>query len=328
MHRIALVAVIAGLAMMALPGAALGRTLVVGDGGAGCRDARYATIQSAVDAARPGDEIPVCAGTYREGLVVNTDRLKIFSRTRHAAVVQAPQHRSGFNLGAPGTLVRGFTIAVDPTVPCDDHGGDGIYGMYGATIEDNRLRPGGCHQFQDGISNSLPITGRFWVVRNDISGVRGAAARLQHDGVANSNTIRDAGTGILVEGGTGLVQDNTIEQSGSGIYANGFEQGSFKLQVRGNRLRRNGSGIVIFGVNLGTDAPNSAFNVQVVGNGVQDSAGDGIVVESSAQTTIAGNRSLGSGRYDCFETVPSFRAAIWKDNIGVTDSPSNLCRAP
>ena len=329
MHRIVLAFVLTGLAMAALPAAASGRTLIVGDGGPGCRDARYSTIQSAVDAAQPGDEIPVCAGTYREGVSVRASRLKIFSRTRHQAVVQAPQHSYAFGLFAQSTLVRGFTLAVDPTVPCGEHGGDGVYSIYGATIEDNRLRPGDCHQFQDGISNSLSTgRGRFWVVRNDISGVRGSAIRLQDDAVANSNTIREAVVGVRFDGGVGLVQDNTIEQSGTGIYGDAFERAGFKLAVRGNRLSRNQNGISIYGVNLGVDSPSSFFNVQIVGNSVRDSIQDGIVIDSSASTFVTGNRSLGSGRYDCLEATPAFRVAAWRDNIGVTDSPSNLCRAP
>jgi hypothetical protein len=42
------------------------RELVVDDDGAQCPGAAYSSLQAAVDAARPGDRISVCPGTYRE----------------------------------------------------------------------------------------------------------------------------------------------------------------------------------------------------------------------------------------------------------------------
>jgi nitrous oxidase accessory protein NosD len=42
------------------------RELVVDDDGAQCPGAAYVSLQAAVDAARPGDRIAVCPGTYRE----------------------------------------------------------------------------------------------------------------------------------------------------------------------------------------------------------------------------------------------------------------------
>src|SRR3954463_15657550 len=43
-----------------------------GNGGGSCADARYSTIQSAVDAAPEGATIVVCTGSYNEDVVVST----------------------------------------------------------------------------------------------------------------------------------------------------------------------------------------------------------------------------------------------------------------
>jgi hypothetical protein len=45
--------------------------VLVVDDNLGCPDAAYSTIQSAVNAAAPGDTIEVCAGTYNENVTVN-----------------------------------------------------------------------------------------------------------------------------------------------------------------------------------------------------------------------------------------------------------------
>jgi hypothetical protein len=58
------VAVAGGLAFASSAGAA---TLAVDDDGADCPAAPYTSIQSAVNAAAPGDTVTVCAGDYAEG---------------------------------------------------------------------------------------------------------------------------------------------------------------------------------------------------------------------------------------------------------------------
>src|SRR5262245_36328491 len=48
-----------------------GTALVVDRDRAQCADAGFTSIQSAVDAARPGDQIVVCPDRYNESVVIN-----------------------------------------------------------------------------------------------------------------------------------------------------------------------------------------------------------------------------------------------------------------
>jgi pectin methylesterase-like acyl-CoA thioesterase len=55
-------------------------TLVVDNDGADCANPDYNTIQAAVNAAEAGTTILVCAGTYNERVVIETDGLRLLAK--------------------------------------------------------------------------------------------------------------------------------------------------------------------------------------------------------------------------------------------------------
>lgn len=69
--------VAAATAFPAVPSQAAQAVLVVDDNGAQCPGAPFTTIQEAITAASPGDEIRVCAGTYSEVVTVNKANLRL-----------------------------------------------------------------------------------------------------------------------------------------------------------------------------------------------------------------------------------------------------------
>lgn len=103
-----------------------GGTLVVDDDRADCRDADYTIIQKAVDAAAPGATILVCAGTYREWVVIAKDELRLLATGKPGDVVLDGQNIAGsacsptsttasqcagFELrNAHGNLIEGFLV--------------------------------------------------------------------------------------------------------------------------------------------------------------------------------------------------------------------------
>lgn len=317
--------VLAAAALIVAPGVAEGRTLVVGDGSASCPDGRYRTIQSAVDAARPGDEIPVCPGRYTESVGVDK-RVKIFSRKRHAAVVQVGESGVGFGLDVASTLVRGFTVVPPEDASCSPSGqGIALSAVGIGTFEDNQIRGEGCRRFRDGVvSFSSDGPGSLYVVDNEISGFvnRGVFADSARV-TANHNTIRGGRIGIVILQGDSAVQVNVVEGAGeTGILADGLERSFFKLWLAGNRLKGNRDGIVVRNFGGGVGGP-ARIGLNVQANTVLDSVRDGLS-DFDGFGLVSRNRSLGSGRFDCV----GVSAARWKDNIGRTSSPANLCRAP
>ncbi|MGH3104158.1 MAG: right-handed parallel beta-helix repeat-containing protein [Gaiellaceae bacterium] len=113
------------LAVGVNPALADSSTLVVDDDKVQCKNAAYTTIQAAVAAAKPGDKIKVCAGTYTATTVDKTVRLDGSTRgpstkrcldrsegenpTRDA-IVNGSAGAPAFRVGASNVVIRGFTV--------------------------------------------------------------------------------------------------------------------------------------------------------------------------------------------------------------------------
>jgi parallel beta-helix repeat protein len=71
---------------------ALSRAILVDDDRVQCPNADFTSIQAAVNAARPGDTIRVCPGTYREQVLIGPGKngLTLLSEKPLQAVIQAP----------------------------------------------------------------------------------------------------------------------------------------------------------------------------------------------------------------------------------------------
>ncbi len=67
------------------------QTLTVDDNNSPCTTAAYSTIQSAVDAASPGDIVQVCGGTYVEQLDINK-AITVNGSGQGSAIIQSPAH--------------------------------------------------------------------------------------------------------------------------------------------------------------------------------------------------------------------------------------------
>src|SRR5262249_18304561 len=105
--------VLAALLILVRADAALGRaaaTLPV------CPSATYTTIQAAVDAAKAGDRIVVCAGTFTEQLLIDKSVTLVGAgpkKTRIAAPSQLVRTQDIVEITGSGVAVElsGFTIA-------------------------------------------------------------------------------------------------------------------------------------------------------------------------------------------------------------------------
>src|SRR6266567_8420058 len=121
--------------------------LIVDDNGLDCPNFQYPTIQSAVDAANPGDTIKVCSGIYIEQVTIPTgkDGLTLFSAPDLQAIIMAPPVMTGPMAivrvnGAHDVTIRHFTITGPGGGPCNSI----RYGVFvdnsgSALITDNHI---------------------------------------------------------------------------------------------------------------------------------------------------------------------------------------------
>ena len=89
----------------------------------------YATIQEAVDAAKPGDLVLIGPGTYHEAVIVETDDIVIRGTDRNAVVIDGEHEReNGFIVFSNGVAIENLTT--------HSHTSNGVFftGDYGTDI--------------------------------------------------------------------------------------------------------------------------------------------------------------------------------------------------
>ncbi|MCX5608494.1 MULTISPECIES: nitrous oxide reductase family maturation protein NosD [unclassified Streptomyces] len=230
MKKTILVAACAAVATAfpAVPSQAAQVVLVVDDNGAQCPGAPFTTIQAAITAASPGDEIRVCAGTYNEVVTVNKANLRL------VGPAAAPAETACRQAGAP-----------DPSRQAIIQSANGS---------------GSVRLAENGIRFS-----RFTVQNNTSSyGIVTSAAHSGHQ--VRQNVIQGNVFGVYFNSsGTNLseVEQNCIRQnnepgsaSGSGVYS---DAGLKNADIERNTFSGNENS----GVLLDALAPGGVDNVRV-----------------------------------------------------------------
>jgi parallel beta-helix repeat protein len=255
----------------------------------------YGTIQSAIDAAAPGDTIIVHAGTYNEEVVIVTDAITL--RGEPGAVLQgsgAPGEIGiAVNAGVSGVTVEGFEIGdyANLGILVSDYGGDPPEPT-GDSPHDNVIRKNvisGC-----GTGIALTNADSNAVTGNEVSGI--AATGVSVVGSSSGNLVQgnkiwdaplqgiylapyiypDSPTGNLFEGnetfggrwgilvwdagGGNVIQGNTF----SNAVDQGIIMGSFTGSPFGNTYASN----VVSSMNIGIGMWG-AHNNDILDNEVQ-----------------------------------------------------------
>jgi parallel beta-helix repeat protein len=297
--------------------------------GTSCNDPGYPTVQSAVDAAAPGDRINVCPGTYREQVIIPTgkDGIRLRSVERWQAIIKAPAVMvpgpvGTFTIvrvdGAQNVGIAAFTITGPGPAGCgtlhygvrvDDGGSANILGNHITAIRDEPLS--GCQngvgiqvgRLADATSGSARIMGNLIddYQKNGMTvsgnGSSGEIANNRVFGIGRTALI--AQNGIQVSGtATANVRNNSVSDNiytpqtvvSTGILL--FSSG--KVAIERNTLTSNDVGIYMDDAGAGSATRD---------NSSRNSTFDGIAVDATNGSQVAHNQidhngGPGIGVYD------------------------------
>jgi pectin methylesterase-like acyl-CoA thioesterase len=283
--------------------------LVVDDDHAQCPHANYTSIQSAVDAADPGDTVLVCDGLYREDVTIpdGTDRLRVISNVKQRAVVRSFTISGAIDVEISRFVIEGTGGGAGISVV---HGANGGFGR-AAAIRDNLIR-----RVDTGID--LPDTVALHVERNRIQEFSSTGIDL----FAPPN-----GLGSFADG-----RSNTLigTPTSTGLH---FDQAGFVASVDGQFAGNDILGNGVAGVSS-TNALTNLTHNRVFGNGdgidgdfqslrsnlVYANTGKGLSVRF-VHTPIRSNDARGNGGLDCEDNDSN----TWIGNRGLDASPPGIC---
>jgi hypothetical protein len=222
------------LSVVLLASVASARQIKVGPGNRN----DFNTIQAAINAAHPGDNINVQPGTYAEQLVFGPGKNNITLETDRAVIAPPPSMVAGFLVTintAKNVTVSGFTISGPlPDVAFSgsaDAGGIEVEGAGSAVISNNYLtQMWQATASNRGVQNGIAIlvgrqsdatTGSAAILNNKIDHWQKGAIVVDNNGsdglIANNNLIGEgpinytAQNGIQVgDGATALIRNNDV----------------------------------------------------------------------------------------------------------------------
>jgi hypothetical protein len=337
------------------------RILVVDDDRVQCPTAGFTTVQSAVNAALPGDKIKVCPGTYTEQVTLSLAKhnIMLYSSSPWQAAIHAPAFMADpkaivYVNGATNITIRDFAITGPGGMPigCDslrwgvrvDHAGSAvIVGNHIADIRDNPFS--GC-QNGVGVLVGRDAEGELAsavVAHNVIDAYQKGGVVV--DGVTTGMSSSWADVGFNLVNGAGPT--STIAQNGIQVSRNAVgnihhnrvtnnnyvpptnvSEGILMFGERPNAtvIRKNASGLNDDGIDLfdsqGTEA---SFNWLVQNDYDGMYAGP-----SSANNKIQYNLAEENVEHDCHDDSVGTRTAgtanFWFKNIGATENRPGLCK--
>lgn len=271
---------------------------IVDDDGADCPEAAFTTIQAAVAAAAPGDEIVVCAGTYHEQVTVSKNDLVIVADDeRGGVVINAHGHDFGLLvLDASGVTIEGFRVE-------QAHEADIVlFRTTLTTIRENVTTAAGHDGIQLVASNDNLIEHNVVVdnLATNACGVNVTGGSKRN--VVRENQLVNNEWGIQIAGAATL--DNVISENRS--FGN-----------RGNGIRN------ILGASGTIIEENRAFGNGFAPSALTGTTAAGIRIQSGTGIVVRENRASGNLLVDLRKDA--LATATFDENRCTTSSPAGLC---
>ena len=180
--------------------------------------ADFTSIQAAVDAANPGDEIIVKPGVYVENIAINKN-ISIVSESGNFSdtiIRAADSSQDVFSIWANGVRIKGFGI------DGSEFAGVHFFGTIDCRLENNKLSNNGC-----GIDLYMMSSGNTFnnnVVSDCLSGISLGDSWFNN---LSSNLVSNCGSAILLfDSPNNIVENCTISENTEGISLTGESNGN------------------------------------------------------------------------------------------------------
>ena len=266
-------------------------TWLVDDDRADCPRADFDSIQAAVAAAAPGDKVLVCAGTYREQVIVRKNDLRLEAKGAAGDVVvegDGVRFAGLWLQDVSGVLVQGFTVR----------------GQTEASIALERANENTVRK------NVTHATGHMGIY------LTGSSRNVIEQNVSFDNPLE--GIEVVVGSNYNLIRHNRVfENRRWGILIAGPATApAVGNIVFGNRVKRN--------TPYGIQAGNRAHGTQILNNRVFGNGEVGIRVRNSEGVFVARNKAFLNPIDISWEPL-LFPVAFFENNHCKTSVPVGLC---
>jgi parallel beta-helix repeat protein len=275
----------------AMPAAAGGKgnVLTVGLG------QQYATIQAAVDAARPGSRILVYPGVYDEAVSVSKNNLQILAQGK--GVFVAPPDTAGFEVNADHVTIQGFEIRFGQNCAA----GISFQGSHN-TFADNSIRivetdcmgPEALVCADSDGGSDYNIIERN-TIRGGAQGISIVTDAVNTGDVIRDNTVESLDTiPIAISNGRSfLVSGNIVDGADTGICIAVSADGESEA-ARGYHTVVNNTMRECFQNGISLHAGNGAVltHNRIAGNAIQGCGDDGLALEAESGASLTYNEVI------------------------------------
>jgi predicted outer membrane repeat protein len=259
----------------------------------------FESIQSALDAARNGSVIEVCAGTYKENLTVQKKTVTLRSVAgKESTFIEAITVDSTvrvLEVDAPGVTIEGFSIRGGKS----DGSGGGVYCLKSTlTLVDDDISLNSANDGGGVAAKDCSLVMRRNRMFNNQASVRGGGAYIStSEGVFENNEVFD--NEAAEGGGLAVVSAGTNEPSERSFASSSFE-------IRNNTIRNNAaspsSDILYNRKETGGGGIWLLGSSPLIGNVVQDNLsrinGGGVYVVNGVASEIVGNEIKGNRTFE------------------------------
>jgi parallel beta-helix repeat protein len=269
--------------------------------------AHFHSIQAAVNAARPGDEIRVYNGTYREAVSVTKNNITIDAAPGASVTIQNPgQMGNGITVeAAGGAALSGFTLA---NVTVRNYSGSGVFLFNVTNFELSHVSA--ANNMSNGILVVLSSHGSIHDSTAFGSSNTGIEVSQSHDVLLSNDIVHSNTNGIAVLNSTRVTTTNSSAFDNTVGILIGQLPGS-AVAMQGHRPKQNSSYNVlqnnaVYANNLANAAASDAL-------ASADPPGAGILIVGGDHTVVQNNQVYSNG----YGGIVLISGADWLDQAPV-----------